>query len=91
MDAHVHGFELVFRWPTVFKSLIGRCIYVDDQGHVATAGNIINDEHFKQLLAQNNPELDPTSTTTEQHQNLTVAFTTGSMQVRALTEAECSE
>jgi hypothetical protein len=91
MEAHVHGFDLVFRWPGMFESLIGRCIYLDDQGHVATAGNITDDEHFKQLLAQSNPEVDPTSTTTEQHENLTAAFTTGAMEVRALTEEEYSE
>jgi hypothetical protein len=91
MDANVHGFDVVFRWPDTFESLIGRCIHFNQLGHVSIEGNITDDEHFKQLLIKSNPELDPMATTEERHENLTAAFTTGSMQARFLKDTECSE
>jgi hypothetical protein len=93
MEAHVHGFDLVLRWPrSAWGSQILALLYFDENGHIVPAGSLDDDEHFKRLVEQsNNPELDPCGTIEETFQNLTAAFSTGSMDVRVLAKGEFVE
>jgi hypothetical protein len=93
MEAHVHGFDLVLRRPrSAWGSQILSLLYFDENGHIVPAGVLTEDEHFKQLIEQSNdPEHDPRGTSEEPFQNLTAAFSTGSMDVRVFAKEEFVE
>jgi hypothetical protein len=89
MNAKAEGFGLVIPMPRSAFSHLGKVVYIDKRGVVRSVGSLFDDVHFKNLVGQSSQTLD--RTTTEFHlSSVTVAFTTGGMEVNPLTEEENS-
>jgi hypothetical protein len=89
MNAQAEGFGLVIPMPRSAFSHLGKVVYIDERGVVRSVGSLFDDVHFKNLVDQSSQTLD--RTTTELHlPSVTVAFTTGGMEVNPLTEEENS-
>lgn len=73
-----------------FVSQLGNVVYIDDAGVVCEIGSLFDDGHFKSVVNQSDTTPDRT-TTEERCPSLTVAFTTGSMEVKPLTEDDYSK
>jgi len=86
MNAHNHGYGTVVPDPSYLSSQLGNVTYMSDGGHVHVIGSLLEDDHFKKL---SNNQLYHT-TETEAHPATIVAFSTGSIQIRPLAEAEYS-
>jgi hypothetical protein len=89
MNAHDHGYGFVVPTPGFSSSQLGTVVYIDEGGVIREIGNIFDDGHFKTLVNRSDSPLNRT-TTAEEYLSVAAAFTTGSMDVRALTEEELS-
>ena len=89
MDAHDHGYGFVVPTPGFLSSQLGTVVYVDDGGVMREIGRIFDDAHFKTLVNRSDTPLERT-TTVDGYLKTVAAFTTGCMDVRALTEEELS-
>lgn len=90
MDARDIGFGYIITMPRFFSSHLGKVVYIDNQGVVRSMGKLSDDVHFKMLVDESKSILEFTSTI-EEHPSLTVALTTGCVEVKPLTEEEFSE
>lgn len=87
MDARNEGYGYVVPMPRFGSSYLGEVVYIDDQGVVRSMGKLADDSYFKTLLEQSRGRKEVT-TIVEEHPSLTVAFTTGCIEVKSLTEEE---
>jgi hypothetical protein len=90
MDAQSQGFGFVVPRPSFFASQLGNIVYIKEQGVLYTTGNMFEDAHFKNLAEQSAYTIDRTRCS-EDHPFMTVAFTTGCVDVKPLTEEELSK
>lgn len=89
MDAIAKGFGLIVPMPRYSDSQLGKVVYIDEGGVVRSIGSVFDDSHFQKLLGVSSTPLDHVINE-ENHPSLTVAFTTGSMEIKPLSEEECS-
>ena len=89
MNAHGLGYGFVVPTPGYPHSQLGNVIYIDDGGVIREIGSIFEDDHFKTLVDQSHIPLNRT-TETEEHLSTVAAFSTGSIEIRALVEGEYS-
>jgi hypothetical protein len=90
MDAGNEGYGYVVPMPRLIPGHLGNVVYIDDQGVVRSMGKLVDDSYFKHLLEQSQ-ERTEVKTIVEEHASLTVAFTTGCMEVKSLTEEEVAK
>lgn len=90
MDARDQGYGYAIPMPGFDESHLGEVIYIDELGFVRTMGKLSDDGHYRHLADQVQGTSEWT-TTIEGHHALTVAFTTGCIEVRPLTEKEVLE
>jgi hypothetical protein len=89
MDAQGTGIGYVVPMPRFLHSHIGDVAYIDEDGVVRATGNVFEDAYFKELLACSQSALDRTDITQEYAAH-TYAFTTGCVEVKPMTDDECS-
>lgn len=87
MDAREAGFGYVVPIPGAFGSHLADIVYIDEQGALQTTGNLFDDAHFKKLMDGSSDTRD-NSHALEKHTFRTVAFTTGCVDVKPLSEEE---
>jgi hypothetical protein len=90
MDATIDGNGYVVPMPRFISSHLGKVVFIDEQGVVRTMGRIMNDSFFQNLLQQSQATKEVT-TVVDDHPSLTVAFTTGCIEVKSLTEEEVAK
>jgi len=90
MDARGVGFGYVVPMPRSTWNPLGHVVFIDDEdGVVTTTGALADDKHFQALMKEAEHSMD-FSSTTEELPYRPVAFTTGCVEVRPLTESELS-
>jgi hypothetical protein len=89
MNAREAGFGYVIPMPRFFSSQLGDVVYIDEEGVLRTTGSMFDDTYFKRLVDQSPHTMDHTNTV-EEHPSMTVAFTTGCVDVKPLSEEESS-
>jgi hypothetical protein len=92
MDARGAGFGYLIPMPRFFNSRLGDVTFIDEQGTLRTTGNVFDDAHFKKLVHDAAADLDRSSVqVVEPHPSMTVAVTSGCVEVKALSEEELSQ
>jgi hypothetical protein len=89
MDAREVGFGYALPMPRFTWNPIGHVVFIDKDGVATTSGALADDEHFQALMKKAEHSVD-FSSTTEKLPYRPVAFTTGCVDVRPLTESELS-
>jgi hypothetical protein len=87
MDATSAGFGYLVPMPRSGDSQLGNVVYIDEGGVVRSWGALVDDSYFKEILPQVAATIDTTSEVTEYH-GRTAAFTSGCLEVQALTKEE---
>lgn len=90
MDARNEGYGYVVTMPRFISSHLGKVVYIDGQGVVRSMGKLAEDTYFKELAEQSQVTTE-VATITEERRCLTVAFTTGCVEVKSLTQEEVSK
>lgn len=90
MDARKNGFGFVIPMPHPFYSQLGNVVCFDQQGVLRSMGNIFEDDYFMNLVRHSTGTINQTPSE-DGHESLTVAFTTGGMEVKSLGLDECSK
>lgn len=89
MNAQEAGFGHVIPWPRFLLIKLGDIVSIDEEGVLRTMGSMFDDTHFK-MLEDQSPHTMDRSSTVEEHPAMTVAFTTGCVDVKPLSEEEAS-
>ena len=89
MDATEFDFGYVLLMPRFAWNPLGHIVFVNEEGVATTTGALADDEHFQALMEEAGHSMD-FSSTTEELAYRPVAFTTGCVDVRPLTEQELS-
>jgi hypothetical protein len=87
MDATSFGYGYIVPMPQSGRSELGNIVYIDEGGGVRAWGALVADDYFKEIEGQSGGRTD-TSTAVETYPTRTAAFTTGCLEVRALTKDE---
>ena len=87
MDARWAGYGFPIPMPRFPPSHLGKLMFFDEQGVARTMGKLSEDTYFTSLLEDFQPGAEFTSTSV-QHPARTVAFTTGCIEVKPLTQQE---
>jgi hypothetical protein len=86
MDARKAGYGYLVPIPRYTSSHLGHVVYIDDEGVVQSVGRLADDEYFNMLPGSG--EVPNASASSEEYPGLTVAFTTGCLEVKTLTKRE---
>lgn len=89
MNAQSEGFGSVVLHPRTLHSQLGNVVFIEERGVIRSLGSLFDDDDFKNLVHKSSHNLDRTSTE-DKFPWVAVAFTTGGMEVKPLTEEECS-
>ena len=89
MNAREARFGYVIPRPWLSDSHLGDIAHIDKDGVLRTKGSIFDDTDFKTLVAQSPYTMDRTPIV-EEHPSMMVAFTTGCVDVKPLSDEECS-
>ena len=87
MDATSVGFGYLVPMPRSGDSQLGNVVYIDDGGVVRSWGALVDDSYFEEILPQAAATIH-TTTQIEAYPERTFAFTSGCLEVQALTKEE---
>jgi hypothetical protein len=88
MDATGAGYGYLVPMPRSGHGQLGNIVYIDEGGVLRAWGALVDDSYFKEIvLAQAGARTDATIEV-EAHPGRTAAFTSGCLEVRALTKEE---